>query len=894
MVLASADGEREVPLADYFTGYRQTRAPARRADPRGADPAAARAGHRLPQDRQAPVRRHLQRRRRLRARRRRRRRVRGRGSGSAASRPPRSGRSPPRRRSRAGRGRRRPSATAAAVLAGEGTPLDDHRASAAYRTAMLGTALLKLYADDREPARRWRHERAVRAAERPRRRDSRSRTRAPRCTSPAQALYTDDLVRADQGRAARLPGAGAARARPGHRARPPPRARRARRRAGAHRRRRAGRQRRRRQARRAAVPRRGDVLRPRRLLGARRDARGGPARAPLAVEVDYEPLPSLVTVREAIAAEQLPGRPAADGARRRRGAGSPASDHVFSGEIEFAGQEHFYLETHCSLAQVDENGQVFVQSSTQHPSETQEIVAHVLGLPSHDVTVQCLRMGGGFGGKEMQPHGFAAVAALGAMLTGRPVRLRLNRTQDMTMSGKRHGFHAQWRVGFDDDGRLQALDATLTSDGGWSLDLSEPVLARALCHIDNAYWIPNVRVNGRIAKTNKTSQTAFRGFGGPQGMLVHRGHPRPLRAAARPRPGRPAPPQLLPRGPDARRTASRCGTPSGCGDRGSRCWTPSDFAGAQRADRASSTPRHEHTKRGLAITPVKFGISFNFTAFNQAGALVHVYKDGSVLINHGGTEMGQGLHTKMLQVAATTLGVPLEQVRLAPTRTDKVPNTSATAASSGRRPERRRRSRTPASRSAAGWRWSRRSGSGSVPPTCGSPAAHVRGLSPSAEPRRPGRPGRAGLLPAGPAVGGRLLPHRGAALGLRRDAGRAVQVLRLRRGRRPRSRSTASPARTARGGSTSCTTSATASRRWSTSARSRAGSCRERAGSPWRTCAGTRRDRPTRGRARHPGGEHLQAAELLRDARGLQRRAAGARHRGGRGLRLEGGRASHR
>ena len=163
---------------------------------------------------------------------------------------------------------------------------------------------------------------------------------------------------------------------------------------------------------------------------------------------------------------------------------------------------------------------MFVQSSTQHPSETQEIVAHVLGLHNHDVTVQCLRMGGGFGGKEMQPHGLAAIASLGSVLTGRPVRLRLTRAQDMTMTGKRHGFHAQWRVGFDDDGRLHALDATLTSDGGWSLDLSEPVLARALCHIDNAYWIPHARVNGRVAQTNKTSQTAFRGFGGPQGMLV--------------------------------------------------------------------------------------------------------------------------------------------------------------------------------------------------------------------------------------------------------------------------------------------------------------------------------------------------------------------------------------
>ena len=238
-----------------------------------------------------------------------------------------------------------------------------------------------------------------------------------------------------------------------------------------------------------------------------------------AVEVDYAPSAAIITLREAIAAEAFQGgQPSLVRGDVERGL--DRSVRVFAGELDIAGQEHFYLETHASLALVDESGQVFVQSSTQHPSETQAIVGQVLGVPSNAVTVQCLRMGGGFGGKEMQPHGLAAVAALGATLTGRPVRLRLNRTQDMTMTGKRHGFHAQWRVGFDDDGRLQALDATLTSDGGWSLDLSEPVLARALCHVDNAYWIPDVRVNGRIARTNKTSQTAFRGFGGPQGMLV--------------------------------------------------------------------------------------------------------------------------------------------------------------------------------------------------------------------------------------------------------------------------------------------------------------------------------------------------------------------------------------
>lgn len=398
-----------------------------------------------------------------------------------------------------------------------------------------------------------------------------------------------------------------------------------------------------------------------------------------AVEVTYEPLPSLVTLTEAIESESFQGhRPTVS-----RGDAETAlstARHRFSGELEFAGQEHFYLETHASFVHVDEGGQVFVQCSTQHPSETQEIVAHVLGLNSHDVTVQCVRMGGGFGGKEMQPHGFAAIAALGSILTGRPVRLRLNRTQDITLSGKRHPFHARWEAGFDEHGRIQALKATLTSDGGWSLDLSEPVLARAMCHIDNSYWIPNVLVNGRIAKTNKTSQTAFRGFGGPQGMLVIEdlmGRCAPLLGLD--------PSELRRRNLYVPGQSTPYGQPVRHAERLHGIWdTLLERADVvRRKDKiAAFNASHPNNRRGLAITPIKFGISFNFTAFNQAGALVHVYKDGSVLINHGGTEMGQGLHTKMLQVAATALGVPLTYVRLAPTRTDKVPNTSATAASS--------------------------------------------------------------------------------------------------------------------------------------------------------------------------------------------------------------------
>ncbi|GAA1531012.1 xanthine dehydrogenase molybdopterin binding subunit [Streptomyces albidochromogenes] len=398
-----------------------------------------------------------------------------------------------------------------------------------------------------------------------------------------------------------------------------------------------------------------------------------------AVEVELDELPSVVTLRDAVAAGSFHGaRPLM--VTGDVDAGFADSAHVFTGEFQFSDQEHFYLETHAALAHIDEAEQVFVQSSTQHPSETQEIVAHVLGLHSHEVTVQCLRMGGGFGGKEMQPHGFAAVAALGAKLTGRPVRLRLNRTQDLTMSGKRHGFHARWKIGFDADGRIRALDATLTADGGWSLDLSEPVVARALCHIDNTYWIPNARIAGRIAKTNKVSNTAFRGFGGPQGMLVIEdimGRCAPLLGLD--------PMELRERNFYQQGQATPYGQQVAQPERISAVWQKTlDNGGIadRKREIAAFNAAHPHTKRALAVTGIKFGISFNLTAFNQGGALVLIYKDGSVLINHGGTEMGQGLHTKMLQVAATTLGIPLHKVRLAPTRTDKVPNTSATAASS--------------------------------------------------------------------------------------------------------------------------------------------------------------------------------------------------------------------
>ncbi|MGN6203289.1 xanthine dehydrogenase molybdopterin binding subunit [Humibacter sp.] len=399
-----------------------------------------------------------------------------------------------------------------------------------------------------------------------------------------------------------------------------------------------------------------------------------------AVHVEYEVLPSIITVAEAIEAGSFQGVQRTS----RRGDAEKAlaeAAHVFEGVIETGAQEHFYLETHASLAYYDEGGQLYVQASTQHPTETQEIVAHVLGLASNEVTVQCIRMGGGFGGKETQPHGLAAIAALGTTLTGRPVRLRLNRNQDLTITGKRPGFRTVWKAGFDDDGRIVALKTTLTADGGWCLDLMEAVVSRALCHLDNAYWIPNVEALGRIAKTNKTSHTAFRGFGGPQGVLLIETifgeaapvlgiEPSELRRRNFYRPGQTTPYGQVVR--DAERMP----------DIWNQVLDGSDYA-ARSAEIAAFNATHPDVKRALAITPIKFGISFNVAAFNQAGALVLIYKDGSVLINHGGTEMGQGLHTKMLQVAATALGVPRSSVRLAPTRTDKVPNTSATSASTG-------------------------------------------------------------------------------------------------------------------------------------------------------------------------------------------------------------------
>jgi xanthine dehydrogenase large subunit len=397
------------------------------------------------------------------------------------------------------------------------------------------------------------------------------------------------------------------------------------------------------------------------------------------VTVTYAPLPPILTIEEAIAAESYLTGPL----RLKRGDVTALADSAvhITGELFIGGQEHFYLETQCALAFLDESGGVVVESSTQHPAETQEVVSRVLGVARHQVTVQCLRMGGAFGGKEVQANAWAAVAALGARKTGRPVRVRLSRQLDMALTGKRHPYLARYEAGFSPDGRIEALKLQLYSDGGWSLDLSEPIMWRSLFHCDNAYFLPNVEATGWVCRTHKTSQTAFRGFGGPQAMVVIEDI---LAHAASEL--RLSPHVIRERNFYLDGQVTHYGQTVDDASRMAVIWdlvkASSDFE-ARREAVAAFNAAHEHVKRGLAITPVKFGISFTATFYNQGGALVLIYRDGSVQVNHGGTEMGQGLFTKIQQIAADSLGLPLERIRVMPTRTDKVPNSSATAASAG-------------------------------------------------------------------------------------------------------------------------------------------------------------------------------------------------------------------
>ncbi len=424
------------------------------------------------------------------------------------------------------------------------------------------------------------------------------------------------------------------------------------------------------------------------LADDRDTARRIAARAEEFVKV--EATPPVLTAREAHELKRYVVPPmhlvreSAPGATRRAIESAP---HRFRDSLAIGGQEQFYLEGQISYAIPQEDDGMRVLCSTQHPSEMQIAVSHALGCQQHRVQVECRRMGGGFGGKESQSAPFACIAAVGARVTGRPVKLRLDRDDDFLITGRRHGFDFDYDVGFDDDGRIVGVEIDMISNGGHCADLSAPVMTRALCHFDNAYWLPEVVMHGYSARTDTQSNTAFRGFGGPQGAIAIEVI---IDSIAR----------RLGLDPLDVRRANFYGTNDGSGKE--RDVTPYDqrvedniigplverlVATSDYAKRRETVATFNATspvlKRGIALTPVKFGISFNVAHYNQAGALVHVYTDGSVLVNHGGTEMGQGLHTKVAQVVADVFGLDLARVRVTATDTHKVVNTSATAASTG-------------------------------------------------------------------------------------------------------------------------------------------------------------------------------------------------------------------
>ncbi|RIK85713.1 MAG: xanthine dehydrogenase molybdopterin binding subunit [Hyphomicrobiales bacterium] len=409
-------------------------------------------------------------------------------------------------------------------------------------------------------------------------------------------------------------------------------------------------------------------------------------RAARLARIDYEELPAVVDIRDLDADKD---RQVTSPLTLRRGdaaAAIAAAPRRVKGRMRLGGQDHFYLEGQVSLAVPGEDDEVAVYCSTQGPSETQHMIARALGVPSHAVTVEVRRMGGGFGGKETQANQCAALAAIAAKKLGRAVKLRLDRDEDMIATGKRHDFAIDYDVGFDEEGRILGVDYTFALRAGFSADLSGPVGDRALFHCDNAYFYPHVHAKSVPFYTNTVSNTAFRGFGGPQGMV---GAERVIDEVA----------FAVGKDPLEIRKLNfydEMGTDTG------RNVTPyhqkvedcivarivaeleasADYA-RRRREIAAFNANSRVVRRGIALTPVKFGISFTKTEANQAGALVHVYTDGSVHMNHGGTEMGQGLHMKVAQVVAEEFQIDIERVRITATTTAKVPNTSPTAASSG-------------------------------------------------------------------------------------------------------------------------------------------------------------------------------------------------------------------
>ena len=397
--------------------------------------------------------------------------------------------------------------------------------------------------------------------------------------------------------------------------------------------------------------------------------------------VTLEPVPALLTARDAHAARAYVVPPM-HLARGDAATAIAAAPHRFKDSLSIGGQEQFYLEGQISYAIPLENDGLLVHCSTQHPTEMQNLVAHALNLSANQVQVQCRRMGGGFGGKESQSALPACVAALAAKMLKRPVKLRLDRDDDFMVTGRRHGFEFDYEVGYDAEGHILGVEIDLIANAGFSADLSPPVMTRAICHFDNAYWLPHVSMHGYCARTNTQSNTAFRGFGGPQGAIAIEFI---LDSIAR----------RLGKDPLDVRRANYYGITSN--NVTPYLQTVDDNIlepiteqllkisryRERRAEIATFNATSPVLKRGIAFTPVKFGISFNVNHLNQAGALVHVYTDGSVLVNHGGTEMGQGVNTKVAQVVAHALRIPLSSVRCTATDTQKVANTSATAASTG-------------------------------------------------------------------------------------------------------------------------------------------------------------------------------------------------------------------
>ena len=405
-------------------------------------------------------------------------------------------------------------------------------------------------------------------------------------------------------------------------------------------------------------------------------------RAAALARIDYADLPAILDIAGARTAG---GRLVTQPLVLERGdlaSAMAAAPRRLKGSMQIGGQEHFYLESQVALAIPGEDGDVTVHSSTQHPTEVQHMVGHVLGVPAHAVTVEVRRMGGGFGGKETQANPFACIAALAAVKTGRAAKCRPDRDDDMIITGKRHDFVIDYDIGFDDAGRIHAVDMACAARAGFSADLSGPVTDRALFHMDNCYWYPAVRAVSQPLFTNTVSNTAFRGFGGPQGMVAAERVIEEVAFATR----------LDPLAVRQRNFYGICDnniTPyhQTIGDNiiaalVDELAATSGYQARRAAIRAANAGSPV-IKRGIALVPVKFGISFTATWFNQAGALVHVYADGSVQLNHGGTEMGQGLYVKVAQVVAEEFQIDLSRVKITATTTGKVPNTSATAASSG-------------------------------------------------------------------------------------------------------------------------------------------------------------------------------------------------------------------